>query len=262
MGKAYSIWTPVVIGRLKSPHRINREKVFTVDKNYKAMEDIIVKIKECQVTAYGQNIELLIKLDILCLLEDINGRLNLTVKQETIRENLNLADFDNYIEENLEIKYILDTKKISSYGELTGNGLKVIYFLEIAIIATSEQIIRISLADEMEIDEAEVSWQSLINGLQAELELMAAEKIELKRKLFLYERNIFSLKKGLLKAENRNVTLNQEINNYLDIIEQLKEAIKEKEQDLSHSKNLYYKEEYTENDASLGSRIKKMFLTS
>lgn len=264
MVKTYSIWTPVVIGRLKSPHRIKSEKLINIDKVYKSIEELKIKVKEYQLSKQGQALELSVRLDILCLLEDLLGSMHLTVKEEIVKEKIRLDDFDNYIDSNKDIKYIVNTIDVGTYGELNGEKIKVAFYLDVTVIATNEQIISLSLAEEIELEPENESLQAVLNKLQLEVQEIEAEKVELRRKLFIYERDISSLKKGLLKAENRNASLNKELEEYHKIVNQLREAIKDKELRLNRYENVYYSQDYAENydTNSLGSRIKKMFMSN
>lgn len=270
MGQAYSIWTPVVIGRLKSPHRIKEEKSYDIEKSYHSVEDVKVKARNYTVLPQGQLIEVQIRLDILCLLEDFLGTMHLISKEEIVKEKIALTDFDSYIDRYEEIKYVVNNIDLTSHCELNGKNIKVAYFIDLIVIATSEQMIKLSTANEVEpIND---SLQDVLTRLRQEVQQVEEEKAELRRKIFFYERDISSLKKGLKKAENKNSNLNKELKQYYYIVEQLKTGIKEKEMRLNRYENVYYNRDYTEHFAplaeddnetqKLGSRIKKMFMAN
>lgn len=269
MGQAYSIWTPVVVGRLKSPHRIKEEKCYEIEKTYNTVEDVKVKVRHCRALPQGQAVEVQMKLDILCLLEDLLGSMHLIAKEETVRERIVLSDFDSYIDRDEEIKYIVNTIKVASQCELNGSILKVAYFIDLTIIATNEQVITLSSADEAEPEQD--SLQEVLNKLRLQVKEMEEEKEALRRKIFFYERDISSLKKGLKKAENKNANLDKELKQYHQIVEQLRIAIREKEMRLNQYENTYYHQNYDQNFRSLkededsftlGSRIKRMFMNN
>ncbi len=265
MGQAYSIWTPVVIGRLKSPQRIKEEKVYAIEKAYKSIEDLKVKVRHCRVQPQGQAIEAWLKLDILSLVEDLLGGMHLITREETVRERIVLTDFDNYIDKSGDIKYIVNILNVTSYGELKGQTLKIAYFIDLMIIATCEQVVNLSSADEVE--PAHDSLQDVLTKLRLEVQQVEEEKEELRRKIFFYERDISSLKKGLQKAENKNAALNKEVEQYNQIVEQLRVAIRDKELRLNRYENVYYNRDYEEGKDedmthTLGSRIKRMFASN
>lgn len=269
MGQAYSIWTPVVVGRLKSPHRIKEEKTYDIEKAYQKVEDVKVKVRYCRALPQGRAIEVQVKLDILCLLEDLLGTMHLIAKEETVKERIVLSDFDSYIDRDEQIKYIVNTVNLASHCELNGSILKVAYFIDLTIIATSEQVITLSSAAEVEPEND--SLQEVLNKLKTQVKQMEEEKEALRRKIFFYERDISSLKKGLKKAENKNASLNKELKQYHEIVEQLRSAIQEKELRLSQYENPYYSPSYDQNLRSLkededsftlGSRIKRMFMNN
>ncbi|NLB88271.1 MAG: hypothetical protein GX790_03465 [Syntrophomonadaceae bacterium] len=269
MGQAYSIWTPVVVGRLKAPHRIKEEKTYDIEKAYRKVEDVKVKVRNCRVQPQGQAIEVQYKLDILCLLEDLLGTMHLIAKEEMGRERILLSQFDNYIDKDQPIKYVVNTLTNFSQCDLNGSILKVAYFIDLTIIATNEQIITLSSADEAEPEND--SLQEVLNKLRSQIEEMEEEKAALRRKIFFYERDISSLKKGLKKAENKNAHLNKELQHYHEIVEQLRSAIREKEMRLNQYENAYYNQSYAprfslpkenEDSLTLGSRIKRMFMNN
>lgn len=265
MAEKYSIWTPVVVGRLKNPCRIQVENSYSINKVYKAIEDLKIKVKEHIITAQGRLIDLEIKVDILCLLEDFLGSMHLIVQEEIIQERIKLEDFDVYIEHNRETKYIIDTLKLRPFGELDGQVIKVACFIDLTIIATNEQIISLALSDELRPEND--SLQEILQKLRLEVAEMETEKTKLRRKIFFYERDISSLKKGIAKAENKNALLNKELKKFQDLVGQLQEAVYEREEKLNRYENPYFSydnagrlEPYHKDDTSnLGSRIKRMF---
>ncbi|HZJ85056.1 MAG TPA: hypothetical protein VFD02_05820 [Syntrophomonadaceae bacterium] len=265
MAEKYSIWTPVIVGRLKNPCRIQVENSYSINKVYKAIEDLKIKVKDHIITAQGRLVELEIKVDILCLLEDFLGSMHLIVQEEIIREKIKLEDFDVYIEHNRETKYIIDTLKLRPFGELNGEVIKVACFIDLTIIATNEQIISLALSDELRSEND--SLQEILQKLRVEVTEIEAEKTELRRKIFFYERDISSLKKGIVKAENKNARLNKELKKFQDLVGQLRDTVNAKEEKLNRYENPYYNygyasgiEPYHKEDISnLGSRIKRMF---
>lgn len=262
----YSIWTPVVIGKLKETQSISLEKIYGIEKIYKSSEDIRVRVKNCRAEPQGKVIEILLKVDILCLAQDFNGSMHLIIKEEILKEQVALSDFDNPIDKNIQVKYIINVLNTNAYANLEGQYLEIAIAVDVTIVATCEQIVNLSLAEE--VAPAIDILPDLLTELKAELEEIKAEKEVLKHQIFLYERDITSLKKGLKKAESKNTTLNKEVEAYHNIVEQLKAALREKEWRLNRYENVYYSHSYDEMvsdeevNVNLGSRIKRMFMTS
>lgn len=267
MTQAYSIWAPVVIGRLKSPRCITGERIYAIEDIYKASEDVKVKVKNCRVEPQGRLIEVRLKVEVLCLMEDLSGSMHLIIKEEMLKEKVPLSDFDSFIEKGSDIKYITNILKVNAYASLEEKSLQVAIFIDVAIMAACEQVINLSLAEEV----APVFdlLPDVLAELKAEIKQMASEKEELKRQVFFYERDIISLKKGLKKAENKNASLNKEIEAYHNAVEQLKGALQDKEWRLNRYENVYYNYSYDDTSKdeddmahNLGSRIKRMFMSN
>lgn len=262
MGQEFSIWTPVIASRLMAQH-INEEKKYETDKIYKSVEDLKIKIKELQVNLQGQSLEARIRIDILCLLEDLLGTMHLFTRAETIRQRISLLEFDTPLDRDKDYNYIMDVYKLEGQGELVGKEIRVNCFIDYVIMAVREQVVRLTKADEGDTDTP--SLENILSKLREEVARVNMEKEELRRKNFLYERDIASLKKGIRKAERQNTKLDKEIGYYQQLVEQLREAVAEKEMRLNGIQNNYYPgngEALTrpkESDISLGSRIKRMF---
>ena len=90
---------------------------------------------------------------------------------------------------------------------------------------------------------------------------MQAENRQLRQKIYLYEKDILSLKKGVYKAEKHSQQLNGEVGYYRQLAEQLQEAIKDKEARLIRYENSYFPSEALSEEAvtGLGKRIKRLF---
>ncbi len=262
MAEAYSIWTPVIIGKLASSHRIKAEQTYNIDKVFKAIEDLKIRVRGYHFIPQGRLVELQLKLDILCLLEDFLGSMHLLVKEEVVKEKIKLNEFDAYIDHNMDIKYILNNLESNAHGELRAQILQVAYFIDVTIIATNEQIISLTTADE--IGPEEDILHDVLQKLRLQVEKMENEKRALKRQIFFYERDISSLKRGIVKAENKNAQLNRELQKLQDLLEEQEKALKEKEDRLRHHGRYDYRDRakstIQEEVSPLGSRIKRMFL--
>ena len=276
MGEALSIWSPVVLAELSTPRSFDHHQVYHLDERFQSMEDLRVKLREYIVRKQGNALETLFKLEVLCLLENMDGKMQLVKKEENLRDRVLLQEFDCNLDFDKEsrIDFIGDIKKINWQGGLDGNQLHVILFIDYILMAIRQQVIRL-LEQEAELKSSDLRVEGLA---QDETARMEEKNLELRRQLRFYEKNIASLKKGIKKVENRNAVLSRESQQYQLLIEELRRAIQEKEQRLSrYEARLYYEDNqdnvyeeiYSNNEGnerisgnSLGSRVKRLFLNS
>lgn len=270
MTGSLSIWSPVVVAQLKNPRRVKEQVVYTIDKIYRSMDDLKIKVKYTEIKIQGQVLEACIKLDILCLLEDVAGEMELVAREETVRDRIPLVDLDSSLDKGQQTDFIVNILDLYWEGEVRGYEICVTYFMDYMIIATREQVVKL-VEREQEVREKS-SLNEVLHQIEEEIAKVEEENWNLRRRIFFYERDISSLKKGIRKAENRNTALNKEINHYQKIVEELQNAIKEKEKRLQLYENFRHHSQYAgrlrgipekteEKDLafSLGKKIRQMF---
>jgi len=270
MAGGLSIWSPVIIAQLKNPQTVKEQVSYTVDKIFKSMEELKVKVKYTEIKIQGQTVEAQIKLDILCLLRDITGTMELITREETVREKIPLMSFNNPIGSEKQTSFVIDILNLYWEGEIRDYEICVAYFLDYMIIAIREQAVRIT--EEKQQDLESNSLREVLHQLEREVARVEKENYDLRRRLFLYERDISSLKKGIRKAENRSAVLNRELSYYQKAFEELQASSEEKQDRIQLHNRSPYKRSYPkdssespeksrENDSplNLGKRIKQMF---
>lgn len=231
MDPSFSIWSPVIIAELKKPRFYNKQVNYQIDKAYSSLDDIRIKIKSSAANIQGKAVETQIKLEILFLVRDGMGRLELITREEIVRDRIPLIGFSSSLNNHREAKFIIDISNISWEGGLEGRQLKAAYFIEYALLAVKEQIVRL-FADESAGGAEREPLSDILHKLEEELAMVVEEKDKLHNKIFYYERNFNSLKKGFDKLENRNAVLNRELYSYQEQLEQLQKQIYEKERRL------------------------------
>ena len=276
MAQALSIWSRVILAELNKPQKIKQQSIFTLDSLYQSLEDVKIKLKNYYWCRQGQAVEAVIKLDVLLLLEERDGRMQLVRQEETLRDRIPFSHFDSNVEgldKEKKIDFNGDIQNLAWQGDLMGNELYLTFMLEYMVVATREQVVKLSEQGEAEL--GSTGQDELLQDLEGAIVRMENENHELRRQIFLYERDISSLKKGIRKVENRNAFLNSESRQYQELSEKLQAAIREKEMRLKRYENPYYqsslpnevplagqKEELLDPGLSLGSRVKRMFMNS
>lgn len=272
MKPALSIWSPVITAQLYNPHRCQEEVIYPTEQRYQSLEELKIKLKDSQARIQGKVVEVVIKLDILFVVRDETGRLQLLTRGETVRERILLRDFNHVIDKEQPPEFIVNITNLSWEGELKRSELKATYYIDYMILALNEQVVTLAIENEEE-ETGEESVTEIVQQLENELARLVDEKEELRRKLYFYERDISSLKKGIYKVENRNAILNSEVNHYQELVEQLQAAISAKERQLQRlepSPAYSTPNWQSDNDKpwgeeariNWGSRLKRMFMNS
>lgn len=243
------IWAPVIVGRLDKPRLLKRELFYQVEEEGSTIEDLKLKIRQCDARIYGINVEILIKTDILCLMEDRKGKIELKAWQESISDQIFLKALDGAENKEGEVDARIRIIKVSIQGEMRDKRLYVQIYLEYTVFATSYQEIKI-MHDAGETCDIKVE-EKLVKSLAEKMDKIAEENYHLKQKLFLYEQDIKSLKQGIKKAENRNLQLKEELSQYKKMVE--RGGIKGQDRTAAFYKN------QTAAQIELGRRIKRMF---
>lgn len=270
MEQAFSIWSPVIMAQLKTPRHLGGEHSYPSERFHRSLEDLRVKVKQSEVLSQGQAVEVRVKVDILCLLEDDQGSMHLVKKEETLKERVSYSDFDQALERKESIRFVINIKDISCDGELSNGKIRVRFFIEYNIIATREQVVRLWVGEQGEISKE--SLNQLFERLEEEVARLAGENQELHRKIFFYQRDISSLKRGIRKLEKRNAGLLKEVTYREQESETLRKSLQEKEARIyrlqqysgawSNPKLAETLEEMPEAEPGLGRRIKKLFLNN
>ncbi|MDD2586343.1 MAG: hypothetical protein PHT79_08910 [Syntrophomonadaceae bacterium] len=266
MDQAYDIWAPVIVSRLPAPRKLDEQKAFAVDKTYQSFEDLRVKVRESEAYLSGQAVEIKIKLNILCLVEDMNGKTHLLNRQETVKDRVPLTEFENTVNSEKDLNYIIEIINISVEGEITSQQIAVAYFIDYLLMAAREQLVQLSTGTS--IEEQPDSLREAFLSLKNQLTHVQEENHDLRKKLFLYIRDVSSLKKGVHKVENRNAILNREVKYYRQLVGDLRQQLDVKERRVYQHQNLNttYSNNHTSHETEtlngLGSRIKRMFLNN
>ncbi len=266
MAQACLIWSPVIIAELNNPQKVNEHLVYAVDDSFYSMEDIKVKTKNSEIIKQGKAIEANIVVDIICLLADSGGHMHLISKEEIIRQRVALSEFNKVLETDEQIEFWLNVMNLDWEGEFSGGSIRITLFLDYVVIATRQQIVRLSLDEEGDVIKENIS--EVLEKLEKEIEKLEIDNLILRKKVFLYERNISSLKKGINKVEKRNAILDREVRRYQELEDVLQSQIKHKNNlDNSYIKDPVDKainqdKEEDKYPLSQAKKIKKMFLES
>jgi len=273
LGEALSIWSPVVLAELSNPRSFKNQQVYLLDEQFRSMEDLRVKLRGYIVRKQGNALETLFKLEFFCLLEDMEGKMQLIKKEESLRDRVLLQEFDHNVDFDKEprVDFIGDIKEITWQGGLDGSQLHVMLVIDYILMAIRQQVVRLLEQEAAELKNG--GFQRGPHEVQAESARVEDKNLELRRQLRFYEKNIASLKKGIKKAESRNALLNRESQQYQALIEELRRAVQEKEQRLGRYEARQYSEdnpyeavfpdeEVAITGNSLGSRVKRLFLNS
>lgn len=198
MGQALSIWSPVVISKLDQPYHLQAHYDCALDQLFRSIEDLKIKVKTAVVRAQGLAVEALLRLDILCVVEDVKGQLHLISREETIRDRIPFGKFEPEIERESDLKYVFEIHDIDCQGELRNKELHLDYFIDFMIIATREQLVQLS-ADENE--ETQHSLSQALLQLQNQIGRVEQENLQLRRRIYFYERDVSSLKRASAKRK-------------------------------------------------------------
>jgi len=268
MDKPLLIWTPAICAQLKKQRRIKGATVYPLEKKLSSIEDVKIKVRHSEAKFQGSSVQVKFQLEFLCLMEGYQGDMLLAAWQGECQERVALTEFDNKFSDMEQVYMKLNFTECDGIGELIGNEICLDYYIEYSIIAAHEKIIEISANRQSEA--AAVSLKAAMQKLEDEVLRVEGENGELRRRLFIYERDISSLKRGLWKAENRNAVLNREKKEHQALIEKLSTVIREQDLDAVQAKHNYFSEGINSNRAflrpeevsRLGGRIKRMFMNS
>lgn len=266
MGSAISIWSPVVVGQLKNPRQYKGEAHLHLQKLHRSVEDLKVKVRNLVVAVMGMAVEARLDIEILCLLEDEEGQLQLIKHVETIRERIPLLDFNETFWPEGDQHFFLQVKNLAWEGDMPGGReVRIAYFIDYTVMITREQVVVLGSAEEGEVQGE--SLQEALRKLEDEVARIQLENQELHRQIFYHVRNISSLKKGIRKTENRNAALNRELDQYRQLAEKLEQELERRSMVSAQTAEVLpgsgrLRPGAEDMAASLGSRIKRLYLNS
>lgn len=248
------IWSPVVVAGLKSTRNYRCQSSYPLDKIYKKIEDMKIRIKSHQVKIYGKAAENQVYLQVLCWLEDYQGKSCSIIREEKLTERVSLNEFDDHPYDPLELRHILDILDFSWDADLNGQLLEINYELTYNVLAVREQ--KVSIQTALGIAPLDAL---LPPGEGDHLEQIAEENRQLRKQMDLYEKNLGSLKRGIKKAESQNNLLNKELGSYKDMVSELREAVRRDQGSPGYEKE---SAKMAPPEDSLGKKIKRMFLNN
>lgn len=234
MRDTLAIWAPVIVANLKQVHKAREQVVYQLDQPMNSLQDLKIKVKKAEAHIYGNKVEVRFKLDLLFLLQDRAGKMQLVSKQEKLVQRISLQEFTQLLSQP-DPNFAVILKKVDGEGQIQGLELRAGYFLDYMVLALDQQVVQLAIGESADVETD--SPPELNPDVQEELYRLTEEKEELLRKLFFYERDISSLKRGLYKVENRNAALNREISRYQQLAEQLQQALAEKDSQLNRLTN-------------------------
>ncbi len=264
METALAIWSPVVVTQLHNNRAINEDRVYPLDILCRSVEELKVRVKEKEVVLLGMAVEARLVVDILFLLQDGNGEMQLFKREEIFKQRIPLLDFNPPPPRDEKLDYHLRLIRINWEGELKDRELNVVCFIDYTVIVTREQVVR--LREETGGEVQGELYSETLRKLEMQIASIQEENQELRRQIFYHVRNISSLKRGIKKAENRSAALSREVSRYEEIVQELKKALPKKETGMP---GLNYaspalNEPHAQNseEVHLGSRIKRLFLNN
>lgn len=228
MEKSCRLWSPVVYAELSEPRTWKGEFFYTLEETPGRMDEIKIKPRRCSARLQGKHVEVEIACEILTLLESPHGQMRLFTRGENLRERIARDAFSAW-PENPECEFVVNLHRLSWDGELKGREihLNIIIFYSVMIIRN--EVVKVPLESTNEVVIVPEDAQDLLNQLQGEIIQAEAAKMELKRRIHIYERDIQSLKRGIYRAQIRNLDLNEELSRNRKIIEELSGSLKDKE---------------------------------
>jgi len=264
------LWSPVIIASLAAPRVCQRESRFGTDQIVKRMEDIRVKTKNPRAAWQGKILEARVTLEIIALLEDRAGHTQLISRQEIIKDRVAIEEFDRPFEPEKDVGFIIQIQDLKWDGEMQGNELIISYSLSYVIFAVREQVVKLYADEEMEFSSEE--QENDLQGMEMEMEIdrVRNDNERLSHKLYLYERDLMSLQRGIKKAEDRNIALSSELSGARELVGKLRDAITRKDLLICRYENPQNETRKKilpllatgEEEYKLGQRIRRMLINS
>lgn len=265
MEKSYRLWSPVVCAELIEPRTWKGEFSYILEEAPGRMDEIKIKPRKYSARLQGKHVEVEIACEILTLLENPHGKMRLFTRRESLRERISKDAFTAW-PENPEIEFVVNLHKLSWDGELKERVIRLHIIIVYSVMITRNEIVKVPLESTVEKVIVPEDAQDLLRQLQSEIIQAEAAKMELKRRIHIYEKDILSLKRGINRAEIRNLNLHEELSRNRKIIDELSRSLHDREKSIGHS--LYKpgpgqegptRPEETEEAISLGGLVKRLF---
>ncbi len=221
------LWSPVIVNSLSTPRTCQQVRHYRVDTICNRVDDIKIKTIQLRAERRGKILEARIQLQIVALLEDFSGHSRLFSRPELIKERLAWQEFDKPPQQAADIKYIIQIQELKCDAELQGNEIIISYLLSYMLWAVQEQVVKLLAEEEPMNDNLEQI--NKFPPAEAEVEMIRNQNGALNRKLFLYEKDLISLQRGIKKAEERNAQLCRELSGTQATVQQLREAVTRKD---------------------------------
>lgn len=257
MQEDLSIWSPVIMTGLRDEHNCQQHNIYIMEEGKRRLEHIKAKLRNCQAHLQGRNIELLIEIDLLCLLENEQGKTDLLNRKEVLKEHVPLREFDRPIKKEEELEFIIDISNLYCEGQIRGQELDVAYFFNYNLMAVKEQVVNLSqdgIQEKQMLDD-------FIEQLEKEISQLQDENQKLSRKILFYERNIASLKRAVQKAESRNAMLERQLLIKHKELENMQGLMQKEKLTVAKIED-YKNNEVSEEEMNLGSKIKRLFMNN
>lgn len=257
-----NIWAPVVISNLFSCYEVQEIKKYVLEQPYKHIENVKVKIYDTYIKHRGRSIEILLYIDILALVANPKERVKIFKTQDQIELRISVQEFRYPLGDFNKLNFVTDIQKFEWEGEIIQSELILNFFIKLDVIVTREQQIPIPVNSEITAagqDNKSPEKEDLENRLLK----LVQENSELHKKLYIYEKDLLSLRRGIQKAERRSFGLNRENIEYKKRIIELQEELQKQKNLLLKYINLDdSKKNILDSDWNIRKRIKYMFLNN
>lgn len=221
MGHYNRIWSPVIVSELAA-RPLQFHRTFQLDRIFHVIEDIRVGIHTMQAIFHNRHIALKIQVDVVCLLQGIDSA-ELVHRNAEVEEWLPVGLFNPAGQLDKKTHFVIDVQELAWEGELRDGTITIKINLRYSIMATCYQVVELTSEPDQYPESPGIL--GTIQRLEEDVRLLAWDKEELHKKIILYEKNIISLKNGIRKAENRNMTLNRELSQCFRLIEDLRSQL-------------------------------------
>lgn len=230
------IWSPVILAQLDPPRTLTLERYYHLNRPYKSIEDLRVKVSRSEATSHGKHVESLVRLNVLALMQELDREPDLVSFNDIFKEWLPIDCFDPPTPLKLDTAMIIEVEKIACEGDFEGQSLRVLMHLNYTILAVQNEAIELSEALELEQPfpdpEPYYPGQAIletIRNLEYEVQRLAQDNAALNHRIILYEKNLGSMKNALRKAENRSHELFGELLQSRRSREALQEKLEKRE---------------------------------
>ncbi len=260
VNKPCRLWSPIVFAELKNPRYLNREVVYSLDGGAYRLEDIKIKMRDSWTRAQGNMLEAEFKLEVLTLLENGPGNIKFFSRNEILRDRMPRTEMSGPSDQT-GLDLITDVQSLQWDADLLKDTIKINVNIAYMVLAVRTQIVEIMNQGDRTHYTKEPSDEEILYLMQAQILKAESDKIELKRKIQCFEKDIASLKNGINKAENRNLILNQQLSQDKKTINSLRALLEEKGSEGGKNRPIRKGWWWEEGDeaASAGGIIKRLF---